>query len=134
MRILLFGATGAAGGSVLRACIAAPDVEEIRAIVRRPLGLTHTKLRVIEHPDFLDYNAVRDAFAGADTCLFCLGISVSQVKDETEYRRIIHDFPMAAAKVFREVNPGALFQYISGQGANTGSRMMWARVKAETER
>ena len=35
MKILVFGATGSAGGSVLRVCLAAPDVEEVRAIVRR---------------------------------------------------------------------------------------------------
>jgi uncharacterized protein YbjT (DUF2867 family) len=37
MKILVFGATGSAGGSVLRVCLSAPAVEEVRAIVRRPL-------------------------------------------------------------------------------------------------
>ncbi|MGD9904581.1 MAG: hypothetical protein AB7U83_14040 [Vicinamibacterales bacterium] len=37
MTILLFGATGSAGGSVLRACLAAPEVSEVRAPVRREI-------------------------------------------------------------------------------------------------
>jgi len=35
MRILLLGATGSAGGSVLRACLASPRVSSVRAIARR---------------------------------------------------------------------------------------------------
>ena len=41
MTILILGASGSAGGSVLRVCLAAPQVTEVRAIVRRPLGLLH---------------------------------------------------------------------------------------------
>jgi nucleoside-diphosphate-sugar epimerase len=37
MKILLFGATGTVGNAVLEACVAAPVVEEVRAITRRPL-------------------------------------------------------------------------------------------------
>src|SRR5262245_12505838 len=99
MKVLIFGATGAAGGSVLRVCLSAPEVEETRVIVRRPLKLTHERLRVFVHDDFLDYALLRDAFAGVDDCLFCLGISVTQVKGEAEYRRITHDFAMAAARM-----------------------------------
>lgn len=134
MKVLLFGATGTAGGSVLRVCLASPDVEEVRAIVRRPPGLAHDKLRVFVHGDYLDYTAVEEAFAGADACFFCLGISVSQVSGEEEYRRITRDFAMAAARTFQRLSPAAVFHYISGQGARLDSRMMWARVKAEAER
>lgn len=133
MIILLFGATGAAGGGVLRACLNHPDVTEVRAIVRRAPARTHAKLRVIEHRDFLDYAAVPDAFEGVDACLFCLGISATQVTEE-EYRRITHDFALAAARTLRERSPGASFHYISGGGTRPDSRFMWARVKAATER
>jgi uncharacterized protein YbjT (DUF2867 family) len=36
MKILIFGATGLAGGSVLKACLAAPVIDEVRVITRRP--------------------------------------------------------------------------------------------------
>ena len=134
MKVLLFGATGSAGGSVLRVCLAAPGVEEVRAIVRRPLKLDHGKLRVFVHGDYLDYGPVADAFAGVDACFYCLGISVSQVSGEEEYRRITHDFALAAARTLKAHSPGAVFHFLSGQGAGLDSRMMWARVKAETER
>ena len=134
MKILLFGATGSAGGSVLRVCLASPSVEEVRAIVRRPLGLAHDKLRVFVHGDYLDYGPVEEAFAKVDACLYCLGISATQVPGEKEYRVITHDFALAAARALKVHSPGAAFHFVSGQGARLGSRMMWARVKAETER
>ncbi|HEX6372834.1 MAG TPA: NAD(P)H-binding protein [Longimicrobium sp.] len=134
MKVLVFGATGAAGGSVLRACLDSPHVDEARAIVRRPLPVTHQKLRIFIHRDFLDYDAVAEAFAGIDACFWCLGISVRQVAGEAEYRAITHDFALAAARMLRRHSPAAAFHFISGQGTRLDSRMMWARVKAETER
>jgi len=133
MRILVFGATGSAGHSVLEACLGASVIEEVRAIVRRPLSDTHPKLRTIIHANFLDYAAIEEAFRGIDACLFCLGISVTQVSKE-EYRKITHDFSLAAATTLKAQSPGAAFHYISGQGTSASSRMFWAQVKAQTER
>ena len=134
MKILLFGATGSAGGSVLRVCVSSPAVEEVRAISRRPVSLDHEKLRVFLTGNFQDYSRVEDAFVGVDACLFCLGVSATQVSGEEEYRRITYGFAVAAARALKARSPGAAFHFISGQGTSLTSRFMWARVKAETER
>ena len=132
MKILLFGATGSAGAAVLEACLAASVVDEVRAIVRRPLMSTSPKLRTFVHKDFLDYSTVEDAFRSIDACLFCLGISSMQVSKE-EYRTISYSYPLAAANMFKAISPGAVFHYISGAGTGPQSRQLWARVKAQTE-
>jgi len=134
VKVLLFGATGLAGGGVLRACLAAPDVSEVRAVVRRSTGVRDPKLREVIHDNYLDYSAIADVFAGIDACFFCLGISVSQVPDEADYRRIHHAFPLAAAKLSQERSPAAIFHYLSGGRAGVKSRWMWARVKGQAER
>jgi hypothetical protein len=133
MKILLFGATGSAGAAVLDACLAASIVDEVRAVTRRPLMHTSPKLRTYVHKDFLDYATVEEAFRSVDACLFCLGISATQVSQE-EYRTISYSYPLAAANMFKAKSPGAAFHFISGQGTKAGSRMFWARVKAQTER
>lgn len=132
MNILLFGASGSAGGAVLSACLATPTVQQVRAIVRRPLPTTNPKLRSFLHSDFLNYSPVAEAFDSIDACLFCLGVSVTQVSKE-EYRKITHGYTLAAAHMLQMRSPHAAFHYISGQGTSPASRMFWSRVKAQTE-
>jgi uncharacterized protein YbjT (DUF2867 family) len=132
MNILLFGASGTAGGAILRACLGAPGVKEVRVIVRRPLGLTDGKLREFVHADYLDYDAMTDAFHAVDACLFCLGVSVTQVGKE-DFIKISRDYPVAAAQKLKTESPGAVFHYISGAGTRAESGTFWSRVKGETE-
>jgi uncharacterized protein YbjT (DUF2867 family) len=134
MKILVFGATGTAGGGVLRACLDAADVDEVRTIARRGPAVQHTKLRSYIHSDFMNYDAVSSAFENVDALLYCLGISATQVPDEQSYRRITRDFAVAAAGMLQQTSPNAAFHYLSGMGADVRSRQMWARVKAEAER
>lgn len=132
MKILLFGATGSAGAAVLDACLSASIVDEVRAITRRTLMHTNSKLRTYVHKDFLDYSTVQEAFRSIDACLFCLGISVTQVSKE-DYRKITYSYTLAAAQMFKTLCPGAAFHYISGQGTKPNSRMFWSQVKAQVE-
>jgi uncharacterized protein YbjT (DUF2867 family) len=134
MTILLFGATGSAGGSVLKVCLDSPLVSEVRVVVRRSTGIQNFKLREVVHADYLDFTAIASSFDRVDACFFCLGISVMQVSGEAEYRRITHDMAMAAARMLKAHSPDAIFHYLSGRSADLSSRQMWARVKAETER
>jgi uncharacterized protein YbjT (DUF2867 family) len=119
---------------VLRLCLASASVNEVRTVVRRPVGITDPKLHEVIHSDYLDFTAIEDAFAGVDACFYCLGISVMQVSGEAEYRRITHDMTLAAARALKARSRDAVFHFISGRGASLSSRQMWARVKAETER
>jgi uncharacterized protein YbjT (DUF2867 family) len=132
MKVLLFGASGTAGGAVLQACLNTTAVEEVRVIVRRPLDLKHPKLREIVHKDFLDYVLVADAFRSVDACLFCLGVSITQVTKD-EFVKISHDYPIAAAQILKAKSPAAAFHYISGAGTRADSRTFWSQVKGQTE-
>jgi uncharacterized protein YbjT (DUF2867 family) len=132
MKILLFGASGTAGGAVLQACVNMPIVTEVRVVVRRPLGPSNAKLREFVHTNYSDYAGATEAFRGVDACLFCLGVSATQVSKE-EYVKISHDYPIAAAKVLKKESPLAAFHYISGAGTRADSRAFWARVKGQTE-
>ena len=132
LKILLFGASGTAGGAVLQASLKTPLVEEGRVVVRRTLGRTQRGLQEFLHTDYLDYTEVTQAFRMVDACLFCLGTSVTQVSKQ-EFVKISHDYPVAAAKTLKQESPGAAFHYISGAGTSADSRTFWSKVKGQTE-
>lgn len=131
--VVVFGPTGRAGAGVVRACLAEPAVSGVRAVTRRPMGVSDPKLHEIQCSDFANLDGIAPHFAGVDCCLFCLGTSVRNVKDESEYRRIHETCALVAARTMLARSPHASFVYLSGAGAKRASRMMWARVKAEGE-
>ncbi|WP_329254490.1 epimerase [Streptomyces canus] len=134
MRVIIFGATGAVGQGALEACLRDKDVTDVLVVGRTPTGRAHPKLHELRHEDFTDFTAVRDRLTGYDACFYCLGTSAIGMS-EADYRVVSHEFPLAAARALLAVSPGLAFAYVSGVGTDsTGkSRMMWARVKGETE-
>ena len=134
MIVLIFGATGSAGASVLKVALADPGVTEVRVVSRKTPKRTGAKLRVFLHDDFMNYDKVTPAFDGVDACLWCLGVSSLQVKEETAYRRITYDFALAAAAVIKARSPKATFHFISGKSTDANGSAMWARVKGAAER
>jgi uncharacterized protein YbjT (DUF2867 family) len=54
---------------------------------------------------------------------------------EAAYRRITFDLTLAPARLLARLSPAMTFTYVSGQGtdATAKGRVMWARVKGETE-
>ena len=134
MKAILFGATGMVGQGVLRECLADPDVTQVLAIGRSSLGQNHSKLREIIHKDFEDFSAIESQLSGYDACFFCLGVSSAGMSEQA-YRHITYDFTLAAAKVLAKLNSGMTFIYVTGMGTDSTEkgRIMWARVKGETE-
>ncbi|MFJ8043446.1 NAD(P)H-binding protein [Kitasatospora sp. NPDC096147] len=135
MHVLLFGATGMVGQGVLRECLLDDRVTAVRAVVRSPLGVSHPKLSETVHADFTDFGGLEREFAEVDACFFCLGVS-SAGKGEDEYRRITHDYTLAAARALAAAaGPDLTFVYVSGEGTDSTEqgRQMWARVKGRTE-
>lgn len=134
MNILLFGATGMVGQGVLRECLLDPDVETVLSVGRSATGQRHERLREIVHADLFDLSAVEAELAGFDAGFFCLGVSSAGMTEES-YRRVTYDLTMSVARCLAKLNPRMTFVYVSGMGTDsTGhGRIMWARVKGETE-
>lgn len=134
MKVMVFGATGMVGQGVLRECLLDQEVDAVVTVGRTPTGEEHAKLRELVHRDFADLSALEPEFEGVDACFFCLGVSAAGMK-EADYRRVTHDFTMAAAVPLAARNPRMTFVYVSGAGADSSERgrVMWARVKGATE-
>jgi uncharacterized protein YbjT (DUF2867 family) len=132
MKVIIFGATGMVGQGTLRESLLAPDVEQVLAVIRKPTGVRHPKLREIKLEDFADLTPIEDELKGYDACFYCLGVS-SRGMTEEAYTKISYDYPIAAARTLAKLNPDMTFVYVSGAGTKANSRAMWARVKARTE-
>ena len=134
MKIIITGATGMVGSEVVRQAILDDAMTEITAIVRKPLSISHPKLKIVLHQNFLDYADLSETFKANDACLWCLGISQTQVNKE-EYHSITYDYCMSAANEMLKVNPAINFIFLSGAGADSEerSRTLFARVKGKTE-
>jgi uncharacterized protein YbjT (DUF2867 family) len=134
MNVVLFGATGMVGQSVLRECLLDPDVNKVISIVRTPTTPTNAKLQELVLPDFTNYSAVEAELTGLDACFFCLGVASSGMS-EADYTRITHDFTLTAATTLAKLNPSMTFVYVSGSGTDSTERgrIMWARIKGKTE-
>jgi hypothetical protein len=134
VNVVIFGASGMVGQGVLRECELDERIGSVLVVSRTRTGAHHPKVREIIHADFTDFTAVEDELTGLDACFFCLGVSAAG-RSEEEYRRITHDYTLAAAQTLAPRNPVMTFVYVSGEGTDSTEqgRSAWARVKGRTE-
>lgn len=134
MKVIVFGATGMVGQGVLRECLRDSDVTQVLTIGRSATGQQPPKLHELVHKNFLDFSAIENDITGYDACFFCLGVT-SLGLDEARYRHLTYDITLAAARPLARLNPGMTFVYVTGAGADSTEqgRVMWARVKGQTE-
>jgi len=134
MKVVIFGATGMVGNSVMRECLDDPRIGTVVTVGRNPAGTTDLKIVDIVHRDLLDFSAIETDLSGAAACFFCLGVS-SAGMNEADYTRITRDITLAAATTLSRVNPQMVFVYVSGESADSTetSKTMWKRVRGATE-
>jgi uncharacterized protein YbjT (DUF2867 family) len=134
-RLVIVGATGMVGGYALRDALEDPAVGAVTAVGRRPLGISHPKLKEVLHRDFADCSALAETLSGQDAAVFCLGAYTGTVS-LAELRKVTVDYTIEFARVFQGSSPEAAFSFLSGNGADpTGrSRVPFARFKGEAEK
>lgn len=134
IRIIVTGATGLAGSEVVRQAILDDGISGVTALVRRPPPFQHPKLNVVLHDNFRDYSSLTAVFAAHDACVWCLGTSQTQVKQD-EYIRITYEYVVTAAQAMLSANPAMALLYLSSAGADSleKSRLLFARIKGKAE-
>ena len=136
LRAMVWGGTGAAGGELVRHCLADGRFAEIVVPGRRRAAFDDP--RVTQHivTDFLDMEPHRPLFQRIDVVYWCLGVSQLVEPRKEGYRRITRDFAVAAATVLRQESPDAPMHFLSGMGSSRVglSPVMWGRVKGEAEK
>lgn len=137
--VAIFGATGTIGDGLLKAAMDNPSVTKILVVTRRPSprieeGVASGKVEMTIHKDYLDYTAIEEKFADVDAVFWAIGLSAVGLDQDT-YREIHSEFPLRFVKSWLNSTEreNLSFHYVSGSGADAGSRMMWAKEKAFAE-
>lgn len=150
MKLLIVGANGLVGQAVLEAALAAPDVETVVTLTRRPLtalpasanssaaasatprASVPSRLRSLVLPQYDDDALATLDLAGLDACVHCAGVLPIGL-GEAEYRALTVDLSLRLCQAFARANPAGRFVYVSGAGADAASWLMPLRVKGQAE-
>ena len=135
INVIVFGATGSAGGQLLDQSLLDDRISKVTIISRRKSEIEHEKLNEIIHHDFLDFSAIEKEFENQDACFYCLGVSQLKVKEESKYKKITHDYTLTSAEMLLAKNKDITFCFLSGEGADPTmkSKTLFARIKGMTE-
>jgi uncharacterized protein YbjT (DUF2867 family) len=134
INVIITGATGMIGESVLDQCLRHPDINKVLVISRRATGIQHPKIIEKVMEDITDIPAINISLNEYNACFFCIGVS-SLGMDEIKFTKLTYTLTMDFATRLSEINPDMTFCYISGAGTDNTEkgRTMWARVKGKTE-
>ncbi len=134
INVILTGVTGMVGEGVLLECLQNHKVDSVMAVCRKPIDLTHPKLKLLVAPDFLQINTDSAQLKGYDACFYCAGVSSNGLSEEA-YTKITYDTTVHLAKVLLQLNPQIVFNFVSGYQTDSteSGKVMWARIKGKTE-
>ncbi len=130
--VLLAGSTGLVGRECLRRLSADPDVDEVRALTRRPLAEAERLPRVTEVlVDFENLDRT-PSLLGVHQVICALGSTIRKAGSRDAFRRVDYDYPLRLAHL--ALGHGAThFLLVSAVGADPRSWVFYSRVKGELE-
>ncbi len=129
--VLVLGATGLVGRTLVNLLLREPSVLSVTALVRRAADLPSDPKLSVHLTDFEHLGEHANAFR-VDQIFCALGTTMRQAGTQERFRRVDHDYPLKAAHLSRA---GGANHYllVSALGANPSSRVFYNRVKGETE-
>jgi uncharacterized protein YbjT (DUF2867 family) len=132
MKAILLGASGLIGNHLLQFLLEDERFENLTAIVRKPLSITHPKLKQ-QVVDFNNPAAFKNAIPPADVIFCCIGTTQKKMKgDKIAYRKIDYDIAVQAAQ-FAIAAGIKKYLLVSAIGANAKSRNFYLQLKGEVE-
>lgn len=130
-RAIIFGASGFVGSHLLSELLNSPDYEQVIAVVRKNLSISHPKLNILMG-DYSSLPALEPEIS-ADEVFITLGATRETSPEREKYYQVDHDYPVLAARIAKERGARSVF-LVTAVGANSHSRIFYIRTKGETER
>ena len=130
-RAIIFGSSGFVGSHLLNELLNSPDYEQVTAVVRKNLSISHPKLNML----IGDYSSLPalEAEIFADEVFITLGATRETSPEREKYYQVDHDYPVLAARIAKARGAKSVF-LVTAVGANPRSRVFYVRTKGETER
>lgn len=131
-KAIVIGATGLVGQHLIKQLSELYDT--LIVIARRPPRYINSSMRFYQVNDFdnlaevfasVGVNSSTDAFS-------CLGTTKKQAGSDEAFRKVDHDYNLSFAKLCHEKGVKNFF-LLSSMNADSDSRFLYNRVKAETE-
>ena len=132
--VLITGATGMVGKSVLLECIRDNRVKNIYLVNRVPVNIKSPKIIEFIVEDFLKVGDLKKKIKNCDACFHCMGIT-SFGQNSNYYYKVTYEMTKSLADLVYDINPNSIMTYVSGEGTSTkeNSIIDWANVKGKTE-
>ncbi len=134
MDVIITGATGMVGKSVLQECINDERINKIYLISRSKIDIKNPKISELIIKDFLLVKNLKSKIKNCDACFHCMGIT-SFGHSKKYYYNVTYEMTKLITDLVYEINSNAVMTYVSGEGTNTkeNSKITWANVKGKTE-
>ena len=128
---VVFGSSGFVGSHLLSELLNSSDYEQVTAVARKSLNITHPKLKIV----IGDYNSIESAKSEipVDEVFLALGTTKANSPKQDEYYQVDHDYPVLAARLAKESGAKSVY-LVTAVGANRNSKVFYLRAKGETER
>ncbi|MCC7297220.1 MAG: NAD(P)H-binding protein [Bacteroidia bacterium] len=126
---IIAGASGQVGGYLLTKLLNSDEYQNVIALIRQPLEITHPKLQQLQ-VDFEQLNTLQ--IQGNDV-FCCMGTTIKKAKTQENFKHIDYGYPLQLAKTMFQ-NGATKFMLVSSMGADTKSSIFYARVKGELEK
>lgn len=127
---LVAGATGAAGSRLVDCLLARDDGTEVVTVGRRPVNLSHPRLRHVGAE--LDQFPSALAAERCDEAYCCLGTTMKKAGSRTAFRAIDYDGVVRFARAAHDAG-ARFFGLVSAAGADPAARNFYLRTKGEAE-
>jgi uncharacterized protein YbjT (DUF2867 family) len=128
--VVVAGATGLVGRSLIELMLAERSVGAVHALVRGP----STELAALNgvHPIVVDYSTGVPPLPPVDDAFCCLGTTIKTAGSQAAFRAVDFDAVLAFARAARAAG-ATRFGVVSALGANPKSGVFYNRVKGEME-
>jgi uncharacterized protein YbjT (DUF2867 family) len=128
---VVFGATGLVGKELVFELLEDPSFLKVKAVIRKPLPLSHPRLDQITIKDYSGLDAIKDQLA-ADVYFCCIGTTIKKAGSQEEFKRIDYDIPLKVAELAENLKVSNLI-VISSLGAKADTSNFYLRTKGLME-